>query len=828
MITFLFDLDGVLIDLCEFHRDVFIKMFNLYSDKPINEKFHINYLEALSTKEKLKKIKKYYPNAIFDSELIYIKKQEITIKELSKFKFTNNTYKALLWAKNNGIQIGVYTNSIRETLNLVLKQLNITELITYSLSNEDVEEPKPSSIGYIKLMKLMNAIPENTFIFEDSVYGLQAARGTGTNATIIKVVDSLDITPSFLEHCLLYKSRPTYLQENKKIALRIVIPMAGLGSRFKKDGFIIQKPFLPMISDLQLWEEVIENLLPKDNIIRNNTEVHLIVRKEQLALFRSRPNVYVHSVPELTEGSACTVLTIRKIINDDIPLVIGNSDQYLEWDSDSFYNAAFHPDYDGAISTFYHPCPDDLKWSYVSLYEDKTVQQVAEKKYLGPYATTGIYAWKKGSDYVKYAEEMILYNDRVNNEFYTAPVYNYAIKNQKRFRISNCNAFWGVGIPTDYITFINKFRPLSLEEIYKSLWCKWGSRIPHYQVDFYSDTSICAAMWSKGIFHFNQQLQLLKKSLLPWMNYAIWYELNEPNNAILHHTFFQFHTFGIQEHEKKSMLPCLEKWTDTVRNEMCKLPPYYLHIKGIAPTRTGIVLCGYPPTDYTEVRNKIRKTAPCVEPHEQNMHHITLLRWVKPLTEIEYKEILTILRVFQHTYFGLFQPSTWSTGFSTWCMKEETLDVIHTWNTLPSPWILHRGNTNGPSLVTENNPSYLINVLEKGWDVEIDIWKTSDGLFLGHDKPTHFITDNDPILINKNTWIHCKNLDAYFYFRFHPNEHLYHYFSHDKDDITVTSKNIVWSNINKNVKGGGTIQVFLTKEYELPKGVGICTDYIPE
>ena len=149
---------------------------------------------------------------------------------------------------------------------------------------------------------------------------------------------------------------------------------------------------------------------------------------------------------------------------------IGNSDQYLEWDSDEFYSASFHPEYDGGISTFYHPCPDDLKWSYAALGKDGLIENVAEKKYIGPNATTGLYGWKRGSDYVKYAEEMILYNDRINNEFYVCPVYNYAIRHNKKFRIVNCNKFWGIGVPTDYMYFLDNFKNNSLIDKYKSLF----------------------------------------------------------------------------------------------------------------------------------------------------------------------------------------------------------------------------------------------------------------------------------------------------------------------------------------------------------------------
>jgi len=809
--TFLFDLDGVLVDLCDLHRTIFIKA----CDGLIDLDFHNKYLEGLSTKEKLKIIENHLCIKI-DKEFIYKKKQELTLISLQTYEFNDRIRYVLEWVKQQNIRIGVYTNSIRSTLDLVLDKLGITNLIEYSLSNEDVIEQKPSSFGYIKLMNMMNVMTTETIIFEDSFYGKTSAYGSG--AYVIDIIDSLDITVSFLDYCRTYLKRPLSLTR-----LRIVIPMAGLGSRFQKEGYIIQKPFLPMIGEKQLWEEVVENLLPKEKNMREKTDVHLIVRKEQLHLFKSKPNLYTHTVDSLTEGPACTVLTLKNIINDDIPLIIGNSDQYLEWSSDDFLSTSLHPDYDGCISTFYHPYPDDLKWSYTSLNVDGTIKEVAEKKYIGPYATTGIYAWKKGSDFIKYSENMILYNDRVNNEFYVCPVYNYAIKDSKKIRILNCSKFWGIGIPKDYIEYIDHHQELSLSEKYESLWCKWSSRLPDYHLDFSSDTSICAAMWCKGSFHMKPILNEFKKALSNWSDKLVWYD---KELAILHHTFFQFHTFGIKQEDKKKYIPLLKEWALVSQNEMKKMPPYYLYFNGIAPTRTGIVLCGYPPTDYNNVKKAIRNLYPCHEPHAQDIYHVTLARWVKPLDENEFLQITQIMNIFKHSYFGVLQPSEWNYGFSTLCMKENTLDIIEKYDTLPSPWILHRGNSEGPSIENENNPIILYEHIKNGWDIEIDIWKVNDNLYLGHDSPKTLIDFNEPFLRHKNTWIHCKNLDAFFYFYNHPESEKYHFFSHNKDDITITSKGFIWGNIGIKLDCTGSINVINKKKTDFI-GQGICTDWKP-
>ena len=107
---------------------------------------------------------------------------------------------------------------------------------------------------------------------------------------------------------------------------------------------------------------------------------------------------------------------------------------------------------DGGILSFTATHP---KWSFAQLNEDGFVSEVAEKKPISDVATTGIYYWKKGSDYVKYAEEMIEKNIRVNNEFYVCPVFNQAIEDGKKIKTFHIDGMWGIGTPEDLRHFLD-------------------------------------------------------------------------------------------------------------------------------------------------------------------------------------------------------------------------------------------------------------------------------------------------------------------------------------------------------------------------------------
>jgi dTDP-glucose pyrophosphorylase len=106
---------------------------------------------------------------------------------------------------------------------------------------------------------------------------------------------------------------------------------------------------------------------------------------------------------------------------------------------------------DGGIVTFkaIHP-----KWSFAKINEQGYVTEVAEKNPISDNATVGFYYWKHGFEFVKYAEQMIVNNTRVNNEFYVCPVFNEAIADKKKIKAFNIDKLFGLGTPEDLRYFI--------------------------------------------------------------------------------------------------------------------------------------------------------------------------------------------------------------------------------------------------------------------------------------------------------------------------------------------------------------------------------------
>ncbi|MFK7873435.1 MAG: glycosyltransferase family 2 protein [Oligoflexales bacterium] len=237
--------------------------------------------------------------------------------------------------------------------------------------------------------------------------------------------------------------------------LNIVIPMAGRGSRFQKEGFTLPKPLIP-VRGVPMIHLVVDQLTPKQDhrFIFLCLEEHLENYQVTNMLKKAAPGCLIVPVREVTEGAACTVLLAEKHIDNDDGLMIANSDQWVDLDINDYLQAMDDGQFQGFIMTMK---ADDPKWSFIEYDSNKKVIGVVEKKVVSDDATVGIYNFAKGSDFVKHAKNMIQQNLRVNGEFYVAPVYTELVRHSGSIGIHNVgseyNGMHGLGIPSDLAKF---------------------------------------------------------------------------------------------------------------------------------------------------------------------------------------------------------------------------------------------------------------------------------------------------------------------------------------------------------------------------------------
>ena len=233
--------------------------------------------------------------------------------------------------------------------------------------------------------------------------------------------------------------------------LNIVIPMAGAGSRFAKAGFELPKPLIS-VNGVPMIRLVIENLRPKldHRFIFLCQRAHIAQYELLDKLEAWAPGCTIVAVDGLTEGAAATVLLAKELINNDEPLMIANSDQFVDIDIADYLSKL--RGHDGLIMTM--PAADP-KWSYVAKDTRGFVTRVVEKEVISKEATVGIYNFAKGRHFVSAAEAMMMRDERVNGEFYVAPTYNQMITQGAHIVTQDIgDAMYGIGIPTDLNAFL--------------------------------------------------------------------------------------------------------------------------------------------------------------------------------------------------------------------------------------------------------------------------------------------------------------------------------------------------------------------------------------
>lgn len=241
--------------------------------------------------------------------------------------------------------------------------------------------------------------------------------------------------------------------------------MAGAGSRFSQAGYGDPKPLIP-INGISMIRIVIHNLKPdvKHRFIFICQREHVKAYGLADKFMQWAPGSEIVELDGITEGAACTVLAAQSLIDGDETLMIANSDQYIDFNINRYLDKMDASNLDGLIMTMK---ANDPKWSFAGIGADGLVNRVVEKVVISDEATVGIYNFKRGSDFVSGAKNMIKKDERVNGEFYVAPVYNQLISDGQRIGIFNVGSdrkgMYGLGTPADLEYFLG--RPLSLKAV---------------------------------------------------------------------------------------------------------------------------------------------------------------------------------------------------------------------------------------------------------------------------------------------------------------------------------------------------------------------------
>lgn len=450
----IFDLDGVLIDSKQTHYESLNRA--LGPEYAITIEEHLSTYDGLPTRSKLNMLSQRKGLPTDRHAEIARAKQKHTVSILKETVKINSQFVDMCRElKDRGYTLVCASNAVRDTVKMSLLQLGIIEYFDFWISNEDVQNPKPHFEMYFECMLKANAKPSETLIVEDSHIGRQAVLDAGCH--LLAVADTHDVSlGAVLDAIEEYNENPKQRIPWRSKSMNILIPMAGAGSRFAEQGYTFPKPLIE-VGNKPMIQVVVDNLNIEANYIFIVQKEHYEKYNLETVLNMVAPGCTIVQTEGITQGAACTTLLAKEYINNEEPLIIANSDQFVEWNSNEVLYAFTTEGVDGGILCFNSTHP---KWSYARLDDSGFVCEVREKQPISTNATVGIYYWSRGSVYVASAERMIEKDIRTNNEFYVCPVFNELILDGGKVRVKTIDesGMWGLGTPEDLTHFLTNYK----------------------------------------------------------------------------------------------------------------------------------------------------------------------------------------------------------------------------------------------------------------------------------------------------------------------------------------------------------------------------------
>jgi beta-phosphoglucomutase-like phosphatase (HAD superfamily)/dTDP-glucose pyrophosphorylase len=433
-----FDYDGVCADLRDTHYQAFNQALSEIDPKfIITREEQLSVYDGLSTKRKLHLLTMKGLDEKYHGQ-INLRKQELTLAGVSLLQRDERLIGILTELRSRGYKTHLTSNAIHDTIYHGLLALGVWSLFDRVFSNEDVENQKPHPEIYLRSMIDAGVSPQETLIVEDSKHGREAAYQSG--AFVLGVDCPADLTLEKVEAALNVKPKPKRWVGG---GITVLVPMSGAGSRFVEAGYKLPKPLID-VGGKPMIQRVVENIGIEAKYVFVVQKNHYDGYYLGTLLNSIAPGCEIIQTDGMTEGAACSCLLAKELI-DDNHLIIANSDQWVDWNPCDFMWSMVGQDVDGGILTFRDNNP---KWSYAR-EENGLVVEVAEKKVISNNATVGIYYYKRGKAFVKYAEQMISKGIRTNGEFYVCPIFNELIADGGKVKIHSVGGMFGMGTPDD-------------------------------------------------------------------------------------------------------------------------------------------------------------------------------------------------------------------------------------------------------------------------------------------------------------------------------------------------------------------------------------------
>ena len=625
-----FDLDGTLVETRDLHKEALNEALRCVAGTlfVISEEEHKTEYDGLSTAQKLKKlnaVKNLNPEL---NKAIWARKQELTNEMVSKtVKPDGRIISVIAELKRLGFPIGVASNCIRSSVDLILKCLGIYDLVDLSVSSDDVEFAKPAPDIYLKAAACFGIPPGELLVVEDAPFGWQAAVMVG--ARLLRIASPADVTLQLL----LGKIGEL---NNTTDPITVVVPLAGSIPNVHADSGV--RGLHPALYDVR-GRACIEHAISSIISLRHPMEFVFVVIGDSIpdSLLLKATQWLPTRVVRLnapTRGALESVLAAKQFIRPTAPLLISDGSHVVEWrpghDIDDLLDAR---NCAAAVSV---TRSDDSRWSYATVDPDGLVSSVQEKSRISNTALTGLYMWRSGAEFLRDAHEAVVSGPRLRGLMYVAPVLNYVIGRHERVRALDVQGMHSLRTHAEARAYANRHYALSrnaeFEAVHAVMRAKWSTRQGLFSWNAAADTRTCIAAYSPATrFTLRDDNDVLASVHTAFHEHLLF--LVDTN---LHFTFLKLTGFSEQPHAPP----------DDILFEALvyqNLKRFAIEFKEIIVTADSILMVGVPDIPLNDIRRTFLKYYDTA-PEQQDICHATLVRFTRPLNDAERMSLLKLDR----------------------------------------------------------------------------------------------------------------------------------------------------------------------------------------
>ena len=621
-----FDLDGTLVETRDLHKVALNEALRAVAGDRfvITEEEHRAEYDGLSTAQKLKKlnaVKNLNPDL---NKAIWAMKQELTNSMVSQtVKPDERIISTIVELKARGYPVGVASNCIRSSVNLILKCLGIYDLVDLSVSNDDVENAKPAADIYLKAAECFGVQPGDMLVVEDAPFGWQAALLAG--AHLLRVESPADVT---LQNILGEIARIN----NCPDPIVVVVPLAGVIPATHTNAGV--RGLHPALFDAR-GRSAIDHAVSSVISRRHPMEFVFVVLDDSIpdgVLLKAaqwNPSRIIR-LSRPTRGALESVLAARRFIRPAAPLLISDGSHVVEWlpgqDIDELLDAR------SCVAAVTISQSDDARWSYANIDSDGCVSSVQEKTIVSNNALTGLYMWRSGAEFERDADAAM----KMEGLRYVAPTLNFTVARHAPVRAVTVSAMHSLRTHAEVAAFSLRHyalnRDLEFGSVYSSMRSRWGGKEAIFSWDASKDTRTCVAAYAlataSNFRDDRNALAPVQAAFASHLVYAV--------DVNLHFTFAKLTQFT--EHRQpmvdESLFEALAYRT---------LKPFRIELNEIIVTSDSILMVGVPDIPVNDIRNTFFKYFDGA-PAMQDICHMTLVRFTHPLSDDERRALGSLKR----------------------------------------------------------------------------------------------------------------------------------------------------------------------------------------